>query len=373
MIDIFHEDSQIYTKPIRFFQQTGILNEDLLMKYAPTYKDVRIATNKKQSNETQIARKDEGLNSKSIRSMKKQSRTEKKCEKVKCSIEAKRGLMIERGLHLCDVKCPTTGLYCRRVFLGAKALDDHKKRAKHEFPPINARDVLLRQASKVGGALANGSRPNRRSHSLFEEIIPANLSPYEHEACCYQRFNRIETCNSNQKTDGQLCFLLDCYDASSKMNENQTHEKMRTLTDINDNGLMFCSMKAKSQDNGDLLSKEQIRSWNSLETTRRRKGNIGGETRLKSLTTQSRILEKHKEKNPNQYWNVVSLKNNILITAMSSIFEVKGMNAKDKFEKLTRLNLNKKKVDEMMTKVKQRIYKLDSRIQQAKDTTFNSG
>ena len=236
---------------------------------------------------------------------------------------------------------------------------------------------MIRETSKAGGALANRSRPNRRSQSLFEEISPATSSPYEHEAHCYQCFNRLEINESKQKTDGQLCFLLDCYDAPTKMNGNQTHERRRTVIYEKDDGLMFCSMKATSQVRGDLLSKEQICSWNILETSWHKRGNIGGENRLKPLTTHLNVLRQHKEQNQRQYWkvfndnNVLILKSNVL-SAMYFIFEFKGANLREKLGKLNILNLDKNQVDGMSLEVSQRIRRLDSRIQHAKDATFDN-
>ena len=161
------------------------------MKYKPSWKGISLATNKKQSNESHIAPKGEGKNSKTIRSKNKKNRIVSKGEKVKHAIEKRRDLKIESGLHLCDIKCTITGSYCQKVFLTSKELNKHKKGAKHDFPSTNARDFLVREASKAGGSLALGSRPNRKGQALFKEIIPSS-SPYEHEAHCYQRFNRIE-------------------------------------------------------------------------------------------------------------------------------------------------------------------------------------
>ena len=69
--------------------QTGILNEDLLMEYTPSYTNIRIARNKKQSNKTKIARRGEGLNSKPIRIMKKKSRIENRSKKVYVQLKIK--------------------------------------------------------------------------------------------------------------------------------------------------------------------------------------------------------------------------------------------------------------------------------------------
>ena len=58
---------------------------------------------------------------------------------------------------------------------------------------------------------------------------------------------------------------------------------------------------------------------------------------------------------------------------MLFIFEVKGANVREKLGKLHILNLDKNQVDGMILEVSQRICRLDSRIQHAKDATFDSG
>jgi hypothetical protein len=163
-------------------------------------------------------------------------------------------------------------------------LKTHKAKAKHDFPAINARDWLVMNASKVGGALELGSRPNRRSHELFEPICAVDMdSPGVIDAQCYQCFNRTGTVTSISKTDGQLCFLLRCFGAENKLNPSQTMEKMKEEVDPVDNGLKFCSSKAHLQTNGSILSAEQIASWQSQEVKKRENGTISGTTRKKSF------------------------------------------------------------------------------------------
>jgi len=299
-------------------------------------------------------------------------------EKIKLDTEEKRRLKKVAGLHLCDVKCPETGAYCQIICLEQKGLKLHEEKAKHAFPATNARDWLLREASKAGGAIANGSRPNRRTHTLFEQIIPATSgSEHELEAQCYQRFNRQEKIESQQKTDAQLWFLLDCYDAPNKQNENQTHEQMKITTDERDGGLKFCSSKSKLQINGCLLTKEQICSWNSCETTRRAKGKVSGEERMKSLKNHLQVIKKYKDKN-SQYWKIIDDKGKSILkgkplVAIAYLFEVNGVNVDEKRKKLDALNLTQSKVDTMISMVSQRIDNFDHRIKRAKNASFDSG
>merc|ERR1712161_113302 len=140
-------------------------------------------------------------------------------------------------------------------------------------------------------------------------------------AHCYQRFNRIEIHLTQSKTDGQLCFLLDCYDAPTKQNEIQTHKQMKLRIDEKDGGLWFCSLK-KSY-------KNMVIFYQKSETTRRKKGQVCAETRVKSLKQHLQVFKQHKERNSTQYWKIYD-DNNVQIiktkalTAVLFLFEIKG-------------------------------------------------
>ena len=138
-------------------------------------------------------------------------------------------------------------------------------------------------------------------------------------------------------------------------------------------------MKAKLQEYGYLLSKEQIGSWNSTKTSRRKKGQICAETRVKSLQTHLQVLKDHKEKYPTQYWKAynngnVKIMRGIELTAVLYLFEVKGAKSvPEQLEQFTRLNRNQDQVDTKMLEVSRRIGNLESRIERARDATFDSG
>ena len=145
------------------------------------------------------------------------------------------------------------------MYLEKKSLEKHKQVAKHDFPSINTRDWLLLQASKPGGAIASGSRPNRCTKSLSGAIISAEPGlPSEMKARCYQQFNRRDKYISVPKTDAQICFLLVCFGAPTKMNDKQTRDKMISEIDPVDDGLKFCSSKSHMQTNGSVLTADQI-------------------------------------------------------------------------------------------------------------------
>ena len=137
--------------------------------------------------------------------------------------------------------------------------------------------------------------------------------------------------------------------------------------------------KAKLKEYGYLLSKEQIGSWNSTETQRRKKGQICAEARVKSLKTHLQVLKDHKEKYPTQYWKAynnsnVQIMRGTELTAVLYLFEVKGATrVSEQLEQLIRLNPNQDQVDTKMLEVSRRIDNLESRIERARDATFDSG
>ena len=57
-------------------------------------------------------------------------------------------------------------------YVTKKGLISHQESGKHDFPVgESTRDFVLREASKAGGIVAAGSRPDRQSNTLFEAII----------------------------------------------------------------------------------------------------------------------------------------------------------------------------------------------------------
>jgi len=142
---------------------------------------------------------------------------------------------------------------------------------------------------------------------------------------------------------------------------------------------MVLFVEGKVTEYGYLLSKEQIGQWNSTKTTRRKKGQVCAETRVKSLKQHLQVFKQHKERNSTQYWKIYD-DNNVQIiktkalTAVLFLFEIKGAsNVSEKLQQLINLNPNQDQVDTKILEVSRRIRDLESRIERAKDATFNSG
>lgn len=193
------------------------MDHDVVASCAPSLTELVTAANAKQHRQSYVSRPGEGPNSNIVRSKKGQNRLKAKSEKVRETLEATRKEKKDRGLFLCDEKCPDTGRYCRKDCLTKEGLEKHKTKASHNFPTMNATDFVVVHGGKVGGVLALGSRPNRRTNDLFEVTSPADEdSSPAIAARCYQCFNRRDVVEATQKTDAQVCFLLRCFGAENK-------------------------------------------------------------------------------------------------------------------------------------------------------------
>jgi hypothetical protein len=128
--------------------------------------------------QSELAKAGEGKNHPKMRAAQKKRRVEKLAEANKDVIEVKRDEMRENDLFLCNEKCPQTNRYCRGVYLHALGLENHVAKRKHNFPGgIRARDRLMHLASKPGGLVEVGSRPDRqKNNSLFAQIVASEDS-----------------------------------------------------------------------------------------------------------------------------------------------------------------------------------------------------
>lgn len=339
------------------------MDYDALELCAPSWENLITAQNAKQGNQSHVSRPGEGPNCKQVRAKTRQNRVKEKSRNVQQSIEDIRREKKNRKLCLCGAKCPETGFYCRKECLSEDGLKQHDNRGHHDFPPINATDWTALKAGKAGGSLALGSRPNRRSHNLFEEIAPANPgSQSEVAAQCYQSFNRRDVVESMPKTDAQVCFLLRCFGAKDKLNPSQTMEKMKTEIDPADGGLMFCSSKAHLQINGSVLTEEQIASWQSQEVKKRDNDKMSGAEKMNSLMKHLKDFEDFKQKNPSNYWRVYNDEGKAIaksktLSTMLYLFDIPGssLNVAEKRSKLQELDFDESRVDAKLSEVSSRI------------------
>jgi hypothetical protein len=148
----------------------------------------------------------------------------------------------------------------------------------HDFPTgENARDFILREASKPGGLVEAGSRPDRqKKDSLFETIVSSEKGARgEEDARCFGRFNRKEGVIGYRKPQKLMDALEEFFNREPKLRASEMREEMRRMRDT-DGGLLFCY--AKRDTSGMLLAEDQIQSWINSRTQKKKKGNRGQQT-----------------------------------------------------------------------------------------------
>ena len=126
--------------------------------------------------------------------------------------------MMDTGLFICSSKCPLSQCFCHGVFATKIGFEKHVEKDVHNFPKgANAKDWIAIQASKPGGAVAVGSRPDHKSKSLFSGIIAAAPGALgSNDAKCYGCFNQKEATTLCCKPDRLLQELLKLFDNEGK-------------------------------------------------------------------------------------------------------------------------------------------------------------
>jgi hypothetical protein len=222
---------------------------------------------------------------------------EKSNSRIKTSVRknqdeelARRLLMKEKGLHLCDERDPTTKRFCRGVYLSEDGLKAHianteRQAKKHDFPVgVNAKTHLLLTLSKPGGYLAAGSRPDRMNKGSPVDTIESTEEYECEEAKCFGAFNRKKAGKRRRKTPTQLKILEEMFFELPKLNAKRMRERMSVMLDT-DGSLLFTY--AKGGTTGILLSEEQINSWITRRTAKRKKADQGEDS---ILTEQEEII-----------------------------------------------------------------------------------
>jgi hypothetical protein len=148
-------------------------------------------------------------------------------------------------------------------------LKRHQNAHKHDFPGgINARDWVRLQASKPGGVLAAGGRPDRQSESLFLALEAAPVgSPGELEARCKGQFNRKEMNGGYKKPARLIQVLRELYVIEPKLRAQEMRDRMKDMRE-DDGGLLFCYSNRFTT--GLVLSIDQIQSWITSETQKKK-------------------------------------------------------------------------------------------------------
>jgi hypothetical protein len=253
--------------------------------------------NAKENNRSRLARKGEGANHPKVRREKTSNRSKAKAATLEDEEIQERERMVEKGLHLCSARCPATGRYCRKVFMLENGLEKHREDAapptykcRHDFPSgITAKDWITLEASKAGGALAAGGRPDKLSDSLFEPLVAAvDGCPREVDARCKAQFHRKENGAGYRKPEELNETLNMLYAREPKLTARQMRDEMFKMRDAK-GGLKFSF--AKRDTTGMLLAVDQIQSFISTCTQKKKKVDKANGVRSEKEVTEDRMVE----------------------------------------------------------------------------------
>jgi hypothetical protein len=248
----------------------GSINLQKLSEMKPSSLSLEEARNVREGKKSSLHKPGTGASHPKVRNRKRGNQIKARVGRNK-DVEAKQRTEMERrGLFLCHECCQRTGRFCRGVFLYGSGLKRHQDAHKHNFPGgVNARDWVRLQASKPGGVLAAGGRPDRQSKSLlFLALEAAPLgSRGELIARCKGQFNRKETNGGYKKPPRLLEVLRELYALEPKLRAQEMRDIMKKMRD-DDGGLLFCYSKRFTT--GLVLSIDQIQSWITSETQKKK-------------------------------------------------------------------------------------------------------
>jgi cyclophilin family peptidyl-prolyl cis-trans isomerase len=219
-----------------------------------------------------------------------ESRTKSREIAVQETRQAKR----QAGIFLCPTKCPTTNRYCRTEFLTEAKHNKHLRAGKHNFPiGMGSNTATVLKASRPGGIVAAGNRPNTLSSNFFVTIEEAPVGTLGmNDAICFGKFNRkvLTYLEKYQKPFRLVQVLRELYrigqDGSvPKLKAEEIHARVKEMRD-SDGSLMFCYSKRGSWPreqfcelcehspcdcNGMMLTVEKIKEWMNSETQKNKK------------------------------------------------------------------------------------------------------
>ena len=128
--------------------------------------------------------------------------------------------------------------------------EKHIQSAKHKFQTgISAKSLIAIQASKPGGLMAVGSRPNKKSNYVFAALEEADVEAVGlDKARCFGKFNRKEGKDPYHKPTVLFSRMLALFNIGGdgterKINSQDMHDRLRVEHDPVDGGLMFCCAK----------------------------------------------------------------------------------------------------------------------------------
>jgi hypothetical protein len=266
-----------------------------IVQFVPSCSSLDTATrNPKQHLRSKKARPGEGKNHKDQRNRRRLVRLVKRKQKLQLELLQNRAEQRAAGLHLCPFTHPLTRQYCKKRCESAKGLTMHLKKGSHDYPGSNSNDSVVLKASRPGGLLAAGNRPNLKSEVLFVTIeeAPADAIAIK-RAVCYGKFNRKELSYDDiyHKPSRLAQALLELYQIGQdggcpKLKGREIWKRLRDMRDPTDGGLMFCYSKRGSWPrdkfcnlcekdpcdcNGMLPEVKRVQEFMNSETQKRRK------------------------------------------------------------------------------------------------------
>jgi hypothetical protein len=239
------------------------------------------------------ARPGEGENHPNQRKRRRNVRMTARKRKREMGVEELREVKQAHGIFLCLAKCPTTGRYCPEEFLTESGKGRHEAKGKHNFPSFDSNSELILQASRPGGLVAAGSRPNLMSDVLFVTIeeAPADTLGLEN-TICFGKFNRKELASDEKyhKPERLVKEMLRLYKigqdgGAPKLKPKEIRNILSKMVDPTDGGLLFCYSKRGSWPrqalcalcnhnpcdcNGMLLPLKIVTQWMNSQTQKKR-------------------------------------------------------------------------------------------------------
>ena len=118
-------------------------------------------------------------------------------------------------------------------------------------------------ASRPGGLLAVGSRPNRFTPSSAPVLESNRDAPGGENSVCFGRFNRKDDAVPYRKPEKVISVLRELFHRRPKLDEFKMLETIRIMKDPADGGLMFCYAKRGTPTPTGM--KEGSTAWNEWE------------------------------------------------------------------------------------------------------------
>jgi hypothetical protein len=226
-----------------------------LMKRIPRLLDeksllVRARKHRKEDLLSQKARGGEGANHPDQRLKRKFTRVEAKKQKHETQETEKRIKKRANGLLLCEARCQSTGKRCTFETRMKHCYEKHIRSGKHSFRKgIDALSLAAIQASKPGGLMAVGSRPDRKSNNVFVTLEEADADTLAlDDARCFGKLNRKEGKDPYHKPKVLFdamkeLFMIGSDGSERKINGQDMRDRLKMELDPVDGGLKFCRAK----------------------------------------------------------------------------------------------------------------------------------